>query len=246
MILDYCTILVDKNEWELLPLHLNSLRHYSPGVSFNFKISVPDDDPETIEYCKGFPVEVMPLPIFKQNIRNCLNQASFDCANRLDKLIKSCTSDWVVVSHADIVYTGSLIDSISPILAPDVGMINYWPLGVTVINRKIYNECHFGFWPITNLRTTNNDDPLRLCNYTEAGDSSRLIIGIDVGALLKLEMQGYGHRFVLSNLMHSYQHIGEQSRYWLYLSGSDDIKERKRLEIEQKKQKALEEFKRFK
>ena len=54
--IDYCTILFDPRERVLLPLHINSLRHYMPNT-FNIKVCVRDDDEESIALCEEYDVE---------------------------------------------------------------------------------------------------------------------------------------------------------------------------------------------
>ena len=111
---DYCTMLVNREEMELLPLHLNSLFHHNTKDSVNVKISVPDNDPEIINYCNQFPVEVCLLPKHPHYGRpgNGHRQVGYDSANRMDKLVRTCTTDFVVLSHLDIVHTEPMIPSI--------------------------------------------------------------------------------------------------------------------------------------
>jgi len=94
----------------------------------------------------------------------------------------------------------------------DTGMIGYWPHGCVIINRKIYDICHHGFWPLGGflVRKTDPDiDLFHLIGHTERvadADNEFGVHGVDVGAFLKIEMQGYHYRF--THYAPPYHHIG--------------------------------------
>jgi len=257
--IDYCTILFNKSEHALLPLHLNSLRHYSKDL-FNIKISVRPEDTESIEYCKQFDVEVLQHPVYTQQLSHPgLRQAGFDCANRLDKLMQSCTSDWVFLAQLDIVWVGNAIKRIAPLMNDTCGMLGIWPHGCTVINRKVYNECHHAFWPnggwLGRVHSEHPNMMIQIIGNKEGGsqtwwkkhsnpNSQEKLInidGIDVGMLLPIEMQGYGYTFDRA-VPYEYHHIGGASFHGLTdCLGDENIKQG----IIKKINHALKKFKRF-
>uniref|UniRef100_A0A6M3KTV3 Glycosyltransferase n=1 Tax=viral metagenome TaxID=1070528 RepID=A0A6M3KTV3_9ZZZZ len=213
--IDYCTILFDERERVLLPLHINSLRHYAPDT-FNIKVSVRPEDTESIELCEKFGLEVLPHPIYTQ-LHATLDykgyrHSGYDTANRLGKLMESCTSDWVVLSHLDIVWLGHPLNNsgqpgllpIKHLMTDEYGALGIYPHGSMALNRKAYNGCHCGFWPL-NLAgkhyTIGNDSWVDVAGYDEIGKGEgpnwKLIVmnGIDVGMLLKVEIQSYGYKF---------------------------------------------------
>ena len=241
--IDYCTIIVDKRECDLLPLHLNSLKRFMPGNWFNFKISVPPDD-QIIEYCKQFPVDVLPQPTYVQaNPSQGVRQAGFDCASRLDQLMRESTSKWVVLAHLDIVYTGPMMQIMRTLMTDEVGMIGIWPHGCVLINREVYNNCHYGFWPITGLRALKlDDDYVRLYGPFVGEHKLFGVVGVDVGDLLKMEMHCYGYKCVMGP-EGFYHHIGGQSYRSIYGRPEEHAAEQK---VEEDKQRAMKIFAEFK
>ena len=257
MKIDYCTILTSKNEFPLLSLNLNSMKHYMGNSIQSVKISVPDDL-EIIEFCKQFPVEVIVHPTYTQMLNHPgLKQAGFDCANRMDKLVWSCESDYVILSHLDIVWLQNPLGRITPLMNHGYAMMGIWPHGCTVVNRNVYKGCHHGFWPNGGwLGKVVHDDPLMvcLCGNTEGKgltwwnrDSNHLtsneklvnIDGVDVGMLLTMEVQGYGYLFDVCQ--HEYHHIGGGSYHGLRAVGDEVIKE----DINKQIELALKRFKEF-
>ncbi len=215
--IDYCTILFDERERVLLPLHINSLRHYMPGV-FNIKVSVRPEDAGAIALCEKLGVEALPHPIYTQSQgRVSSNLCSFDHANRMDLLIKACTSDWVMLSHMDIVWLGDVIDQAKSFMTADYGMLGHYPTGIIAVNRKVYGECHTGFWHYGfSAQYHGGSQPwARLIGIGPQPILPRPVIGervivipsVDVGCMLEIEMQSYAYRFNRSALT-NYHHIG--------------------------------------
>lgn len=252
MKMDYCTMLVHDVERALLPLHINSLRHHMANYWNSFKISVRPDDFETIELCEQLGVEALRHPTYTQMVRDINNspkQGGFDNANRLNKLLEACNTDWVVLSHIDIIWTGDPMSEVYALANDNYGMLGIWPHGSIAINRKVYNECHHGFWPLQ-VCGRKYDTWVELIGHEEAqlkGDNftSIPVPGVDVGILLKMEIQDYGYRFRVGIPM-SYFHVGSASCH-----DSPDYLERPeqmiiRKATEDRIQFALDEFKIFK
>jgi len=240
--IDYCTIIVDKRELELLPLHLNSLKHYCGDV-FNIKISVPPD-PEIVSIIREkYLVEVWPQDTYVQaNPSKGIRQAGFDCSNRLDKLLQVSSSKWVILSHLDIVYKGPMLQSISAFMDDSHGMIGFWPHGVVAVNLEAYRNCHYGFWPITGMRALKlEDDYVRLYGPFSGGEKLFGVVGVDVGDLLRMEMHCYGYKCVMGPELF-YDHIGGQS--YRAIHGRPEELETERA-VEEQKQRALEIFGRY-
>jgi len=210
--IDYCTILFDERERVLFPLHINSLRYHMPGV-FNIKVSVRPEDTGAIELCEKFGVEALPHPIYTQSPgKNASNLCSFDHANRLDLLMKASTSDWVFLSHMDIVWLGDMMLQAKPFMTDEYGLLGHYPTGIIAVNRKAYSECHSGFWRYS-FYAHYHDDPrgawVRLIGIGPQPDNhTRLVVpSVDVGCMVEIEMQSYYYRFNRSILM-NYHHIG--------------------------------------
>ena len=215
--IDYCTILFDERERVLFPLHINSLRHYMPDV-FNIKVSVRPEDAEGIALCESFGVEALPHPTYTQSQGRVIsNLCSFDHANRMDLLIKASTSDWVMLSHMDIVWLGDMMLHAKPFMTDKYGMLGHYPTGIIAVNRKVYGECHTGFWHygfsaqyhggsqpwarLIGIGPQPRDPPPVI------GERVIVIPSVDVGCMLEIEMQSYAYRFNRSALT-NYHHIG--------------------------------------
>lgn len=246
MKIDYCTILVSEAERDLLPLHINSALHYL-GDGFNFKVSVKPDDTDTIKLCEKLNLEALPHPTYTQMLAHPgLRQAGFDCANRMDQLMKACTLDWVILSHLDIIWKQDAMQELRPLMTDEYGIIGSWPQGCVVVNRKVYGGCHHGFWPNGGwLGRVYPADPMmiqiigimegkgELWWDRETGVPGDLINidAVDVGMLLKMEMQGYGYNFSYGEINSCHHHIGGASFH-----DDDDVN---------RIQHALEEYRRF-
>ena len=212
--IDYCTILFDERERVLFPLHINSLRYHMPGV-FNIKVSVRPEDTGAIELCEKFGVEALPHPIYTQSPdKNAPNLCSFDHANRMDLLMKASTSDWVFLSHMDIVWLGTMMLQAKPLMTDEYGMIGHYPTGIIAVNRKAYGECHSGFWHYNFCAQYWDDGKhppwVRLIGIGPQPDNLAPILvipSLDVGCMVEIEMQSYAYRFDRSALV-NYHHIG--------------------------------------
>jgi hypothetical protein len=219
--IDYCTILFDERERVLFPLHINSLRHYMPGV-FNIKVSVRPEDTEGIALCERFGVEALLHPVYTQSpgrniggFRMCLDdRAGYDVANRHDLLMKACTSDWVVLSHMDIVWTSDMISKIKPYMTDEYGALGHYPGGCVAVNRKAYGECHSGFWSYS-FKGDYYDDPrgawIRLAGALQPpdpGGRSVSVAGVDVGIMLEIEMQFYTYKVLREAMHYMFEHVG--------------------------------------
>lgn len=256
--IDYCTIVTDKRELELLPLHINSLKHYA-GDEFNIKICVPIDA-EITEFCYKYCNDYVIVRTYTQMLHNPgLRQAGFDCANRMDKLMQVCTSDWVFLSQSDIIWTGNPLSKIKSMMNDNYGMLGIWPHGCTVVNRKVYKTCHHAFWPNGGwLGRVHSENPMmiQLCGNTEGADqvwwnrnsppgSNQKLVnidGVDVGMLLPMEMQGYGYLFDRAGPVSSYVHIGGASFHGLTDTPGDEVIKKV---ISNRIKDALLKFKRF-
>lgn len=236
--IDYCTMVVSEVERDLLSLHINSARHYL-GNDLNFKVSVKPDDTDTIALCEKFNLEVLPHPTFIQmEAHPGLRQAGFDCANRMDQLMKACTSDWVILSHLDIVWKDHPMQDLYSLMTDGCGIIGSWPQGCVVVNRKVYEGCHHGFWPNGGwLGRVHFEHPMLMIQIIgnregdnkpwwnrETGVDGDLINidAVDVGSLLRIEMQGYGYAYNYGRVNSCHHHIGGVSFHVL----TDDIVDR--------------------
>jgi len=248
---DYCTILVNKEEIELLPLHLNSLLHYHPDDEFNIKICVSEDK-EFIECCKNFPnadIEILVEPTFPfYGLAPGHRQVGYDCANRMDKLMQICTSEWVIMSHIDIVYEAQMFQEVkeinnSGIANVDVGLLGHHPHGVVVLNREAYLRCNCKFWPMgagfVGKKLDNFTILLTGPNGIPPGERPVVIAKTDVGDILKVEMQIACYRVL--GLNEYYFHIGGQGFY-----GKDVAHMESEGNARIRKQEALNRFKNFK
>lgn len=205
MKIDYCTFMVAERERDLLTIHLNSLRHYCPGM-FNIKVSA-------VEAMEIPGAEVIPMPFYKQISTSRLNLGGYDAANRMDILLREhCDSQWAVIAHADIVYHASLWDSIKELMHENTGMIGVWAHGLTVINRKIYAYCHAGFWPFFGMHLATNDN---LVGLEERSPECHLVASLDVAELLSIEIQGLGYHRERKAVNLPYEHIAGQSHHWM-------------------------------
>ncbi len=241
--IDYCTIIFDERERVLLPLHVNSLRHYMPDL-FNIKVSICPDDFETAELCKQLKVEALLHPTYIQtSYPPGSPRAGFDNANRLNKLVESCSSDWVVCSHSDIVWTGDMMKSINPLMNDEAGMLGIWPHGTVVINRRAYNACHFYFWPISGFFGRMAGTAIRLVGLQERTGGDLKVVGVDVGMMLKMEMQIYNYKFDPVGPSPFYFHIGTGS---YHSSVGHANSENSLKETNNKIQSALNRFGKFK
>lgn len=209
--IDYCITAVHEREQELLLIHLNSLRHYN-GDLFNVKVSVRPEDSDAIEFCNRLGLEVLIHPTYIQTLSPGWNlrQAGFDNAYRLDGLMKSCTSDWAIIAHSDIVYHKNMMERIPSFLNDEFGLLGVYAHGSAIINRKIYNHCHYGFWPMGGIlaRKVEGENAVSLVGNLEQESEFLSVSGVDVGELLKMEMQGYGYKFDSAGSSEFYYHMG--------------------------------------
>lgn len=248
---DYCTMLANREEMELLPLHLNSLLHFHPNDEFNIKICVPEDK-EIIECCKNFPnadIEILVLPTFPHYglLGNGHRQVGYDCANRMDKLMQICDAEWVVMSHLDVIYEGQMFQEIKDINNKgeygDVGLVGHHPNGVFVLNRKAYFGCNCKFFPIGGGFVGKKIDAytVLLCGMNDIlpGERPVSIIKTDVGDVLEVEMQITGYRILPLN--NYYFHIGGQGFY-----GKGEVDKNFENKAHARKQEALNKYVRFK
>ena len=251
--IDYCTIIATERELEILPLHLNSLKHYSGD--FNLKVSVAENL-ENHAVFDRFDIDVLFHPTYTQLLAHPgLRQAGFDCANRMDKLMQACTSDWVILSQLDIIWKQDVMPKLRPLMTDEYGMIGIWPHGCTVVNRNVYEGCHHAFWPNGGwLGRIHSEDPpmIQLIGNREgsgqpwwkigSGIPGHLINidGVDVGMLIKMEMQGYGYNFNYGGVNSCYHHIGGVSFHGL-TDGDEAIKK----SIIAREQHALDKYRRF-
>ena len=246
---DYCTIVFNEQERDFLPLHLNSLNFFSKWENFNIKVCVVEGDSATIEYCKRFPVEIIEVPIYVQHFKQggC-NNACFDNANRLDILVRACSSSWVVVSHLDIVYRGSLLNVLKQCDLKN-GAVGNWKEGLLVVNREAYLNCHLGFWPCAALKAVDMKSFVRLHGHYCNESGAKSVEGVDVGDFFIIEMQGLGYYWdrSISTIYNTYEHIGEQSGHSLLCINPPDEKqiERKKQDILNRKQAAIKNYGRF-
>jgi len=248
MKLDFCSMVTHKREWNFLPIHFNSIKAYMPDDWSNFRVCVDIDDQDTINYCKQYPIlDMLKCKKYVQVDKpGGMKQDGYDTANRMDKLMKVCTSDWVVLSHLDIVFTGNMIEAIMPFLNENYGVIGFWPLGCTIVNRKAYEDMHYGFWPITCLTVEILSDlHARLCGVDTPRDKARKsygLLGIDTGVFITMEMPVYGFRHSLPPFVggwhNYYYHIGGLGH--AFTEGERDLDWAK--EIFVRRDKALETF----
>lgn len=247
MKLSFCTMMVHERERKLLPLHLYSLKYYMPDYLEGFRICVPDDNNEIIEQCKKHKIEVVPHPTYVQfDVSGGLKQIGYDTASRMDKLMQTCVSDWVVISHLDIIYTGSILEALLPYMNDSYGVIGIWAHGCTAVNKKAFDCCHFTFWPFTCFQVqvlSENHVRVRGSNTPKEGDGKIYgALGIDTGEFITIEAPVYGFKFEVSNLINHYHHVGGQS----YEQTRETEEDRKLVqEIEDRKEKALKMFGEF-
>jgi len=193
------------------------LRHHMPGV-FNIKVSVRPEDAEGIALCEKFNVEALRHPVYVQSpgkkLNACGARAGFDVANRHDLLIKASTSDWVVLSHMDVIWTSDMMPKIKPYMTDEYGVLSHHPGGCLAVNRKAYGECHAGFWNYS-FRGDYYDDPrcawLRLAGVFQApdpGGRNVSIPSVDVGCMLEIEMQSYTYKVLREAMHYCLYHIG--------------------------------------
>ena len=215
MKLDFCTMMVKKAEWPFLPLQINSMKHHMEGYWNSFKISVPSDDQETIDYCASFGIDVLPHETYMQEDKSGgMKQDGYDTANRMDLLMKACTTDWVVLAHLDIIYTGPLAGLAQTHFNNNNGVIGFWPHGLTIVNRKAYSHMHYGFWPITCFEVeVLNEHHARLCGIDTPRENRETygVLGIDTGEFITISMPVYGYRYLpapLGSWTTFYFHVG--------------------------------------
>ena len=238
MKLNYYVAIVDNRELDILKLHLKSLEYYCPNV---FDVVVASSFPTGIEGVK----EVI-VPIYEQLSTSLLNKAGYDFCNRIHPSIAMGSSDWFVVAHADIIYRSSLLVHISPYFKEDIGMIGCWPHRATTINRKIYNQCHLGFWPLPNIYMQKDLNLVGLFERMEEGVLS--ISSLDIGDALRIEIQGYGYKYerMGDSVGNIYHHIGALSGHAKKVLPSEEKAENHINELEKKKALAISMFNNFK
>ena len=249
--LDYCTFMTSEHERAFLPLHLNSLGYWyyndSPNP-FNIKVCVVEGDEETIECCKQFPVEIIPLPTFRQetglDAKN-VDRTGQDIANRLRHMMEISTADWVVLAHLDIVYfDGGLLSLIDKCSIKDVGMIGEFCHGLTVVNKSIYDVCHFGFWALRRFHVETMPENLfhfhGRCSCPEHVDGYGML---DTGALLGIEMEAYGYSHE-RELIGGYDHASAQSGH-VETFYEGEQKEKLVIERIQRKEDFISRYERF-
>jgi hypothetical protein len=193
--------MVKEKERELLTTHLSSLINFCPDM-FNIRLSTPLD----LEQFDGVD-EIVRYYYYEQVSNNSgLKLAGYDSAQRMDYIVKTSRSKWVVVAHADIYYIDSLINYTNEFMSDNVGMIGKWPHGLTIINRDVYSICHMGFWPLYGVHLAPNDNLVGV----EEKVGCRLVSSPDVSELLRIEMQGLGYHCESLNSVGSsvYKHVG--------------------------------------
>jgi len=197
---------VSESELKLIKMNINSLRFYSGNHITNYKISVPPNRTDVIDICKQLDVQVLNHSMyFQKYFGKNSDDPAFDTSNRIHELIKSCTSDWVLLSHLDVVWKEPIITD----MTDRVGMVGIWPHGSTLINREVYERCHHGFWPLGCLWAVELDGQrgIRVVGRCDQKYSKCIINALDVGMMLTLEMQYYGYDIIME-LYKCYHHLG--------------------------------------
>jgi len=233
MKMDYCTVVVKEREKEFLSMQVNSLLHYCGNDYFNIRVCVPEGAKNIIKHCKSLPVEIVELPTFEQNYNiNVLGRidfGAFDLSNRLNHLMKTSNADWVVLTHADIAYKSSLRHSAEFVRkhTKTMGMMGVFQHGVTFVNCEVYNNCHFGFWPLPVAYVEDCGDYVRI--HAEKDGllvvESKPAIALDVSDLLKIEIASFGYKFDRTVVAH-YGHAGFQSEHIVRKAGENEDQRR--------------------
>jgi len=249
---DYLTFVVCDNERDLAVMQIRSLLEYSSKDNFNIRMNIRKGDTETIDYIKktlGNKVdEIVETETFVQKIgpRNTsLNQAGYDLCNRMDVMMAGCTTNWVIATHADIVFHSSLTNAIGPMIADEKGMIGIWPHGLTVLNRAAFNASHFKFWPFPHIFLQNDRNNLRIRGVFD-DKKEKIIDSLDVSVTLTVELQGLGYLYDEASSLggHVYYHLGGQSYHGVKAVLGKE-KELHFNHVQRTKQRAIESYGRF-
>lgn len=214
MIFDYCTIMVSETEYDFLPLHLKSLKKYNPDDVLNVKMSIrPEDHEKTVAMlaCNNIKdIDLMPEPSYIQGGEGA-KQCAFDTSYRMDKLMQSCSADWVILSHLDIIHTAPMIDRVRHLLDDKHSVVGIWPHGCTIINRKVYDYCHFKFWPLNAAQAVVHHGNVGVTIYTHIKQEREPLVcveGIDVGMMIIIESRTYGYLVDIGSPARCYYHVG--------------------------------------
>lgn len=221
---DYFIPLANPGEIPIFKLHIKSLIVNTNVSRLNILVGISQRGGETdnvlIGICNELKLPYVLIPYYKQfeirGIRS--NSRGKDTANKLDKMIRSFgKNNWVVCVHSDIIYIQNLVKLLDVECVNDeVGMMNDWRLGLTVLNKKMYDTSHFGFWNLE--RITSGVDRyhncLRIFGANDPGykyiDSILPCDSVDVSCFLRIECQDYG--WIYKDLPFGlFEHLGEQS-----------------------------------
>lgn len=250
--IDYCTFLTTDLEKEYLSLQFNSLSKFCSLDNFNIRVSVPEDRPDLGEYIKKytkFNIEICFLSKYFQEKgplpTDALNYASFDNANRMKWFMDNAKSEWVAISHLDIIYTQSFLDFFNRHVVDDtVGMFGIYQTGLCVIRKKAYDMTHCEFWQILDIGIT----PFTTVPYlTSMRDdyyhvANQRVDFLDVSDMLKIQMRNYGWKFVETQQCNPFHHVGQQSGHTIDL---EEYPDNRKEEILRWKREALETYKHF-
>jgi len=225
--IDYCTILFDERERVLFPLHINSLRYYMPGM-FNIKVSVRPEDTEGIALCESFGVEVLQHPVYIQSPGKAhgLDPSGPDNANRMNLLMETCTSPWVIHSHMDIIWKDNMMLKAEQFMTDEYGVLGHYPHGCMAVNRKAFIECHTGFHKCSfraqywDEEDTPHDPWVRLVgvndphppHHNNPRSKIYVVATVDVGVMIEIAVQNYSYKFNRGVVV-DYHHVCEGSYY---------------------------------
>lgn len=224
---DYC--ILTHYEKKFVEKHVASVKGLKSLSDKNKYIVYKDDDIEMENYIKDLPFKGMPIKKYEQSHADAINKVGssygFDVANAYDYAVKNCGNEnWIVIAHADLTYQHDILSDLHQFMKSEVGAIGDCRM-LLAINRKAYEQCHFGFWTVMGLAafkdTTTHEYHLRM-----SGDprlrfikpkESIAIRGLDVGDLLLTELLQYGWLIIPipDNLVRKVRHHGAGSGYWV-------------------------------
>jgi len=250
----YGTVICSEREIDFLKIQFNSLKAFVnlDDLEILVNTSLPNI---------SFPFQTNRIIYQKQLKTSCFKtgvgstEAGHDCANRLDMLVREAKGEWVILTHSDMVWKSSIINGINTFSQfNNIGIIDIWRWGMTVVSKEFYELSPFGFYGIANLSTFREyNGQLRIIPPSGPfsdkceQDKKEATLGLDMGELLEIDCfnKDYKH-VVFPDSNKYYHHVGEQSFSWQNDNLAEDEKRARISELNQRRDSFFNEYWRFK
>ena len=206
MKIDWCISFDGERAKEFGFKFFNSLKQYSSLTDVTFHIvdrtySVKEIIPEELLAITSFYKIPTFLELHGPDELDVAEYVLHDVALTCDWMIENCgTSEWVIISHFDIEFTGDVLSWFREAVGDKVGMIGEH-LPIMMVRRKAYRQCwmkfnSFSYFFYVPINDGSNEGKIRYVSDIRCTDKSMPVRGFDNGEMLEINMQTRGWKFI--------------------------------------------------